>query len=83
MTFVFLMSLRLGIVRVQLALATLEPAHVRQGPLGMAADGDQLGRDGDRDFFRSDRSDVEADGCVNAVEQIRRQRLLSSVRGKW
>ena len=50
--------------------AGVEPAHVRQGALGVAANGDELGDDGDGDFFRRDGADVEADGRMDAIEEL-------------
>src|SRR2546422_503971 len=39
-------------------LVAKEPAHVRQGALGVAADCNQFGGDGHGDLFRRDRSNV-------------------------
>ena len=48
----------------------VEPTHVRQGAFRAAADGDELGDDGDGDFFGRDGADVEADRRVNAIEEL-------------
>src|SRR5581483_1376923 len=45
-----------------------KPAHVRQGPLRVAANRDQLGSDGNGNFFRGYRSDIQANGSVHALE---------------
>ena len=62
-------------VSLGLCLARLEPAHMRQLPFYPAPYRNQLRGDGHRDLFRSDRSDIETDGCVNPVKQVRRNSI--------
>ncbi len=50
--------------------AVLEPAHVGQGSLRMAAHGNELGDDGDGDFFRRNGANVEPDGRMDAVKEL-------------
>ena len=42
---------------------------MRQGAFGVTAHSNELGDDGDGDFFGGDGADVEADGGVNSVEE--------------
>ena len=58
-------------------LRSLEPAHVRYGCDGVAAQGDQLGGDRDRDLFGRDGADIESDRGVNPVEKMGWQAFLS------
>src|SRR5437588_9484801 len=64
------------IVRFGLGLLCTEPTHVGQASLGVPPNRNQLGRDRNRNLFRSDGADVESDWGVNAVEQMRRQAFL-------
>ena len=68
--------LGVGIVSV----LTVKPAHVRQISLHMATRGNQLGGDGDRDLFRGNCSDIEADGGMYTIEQIGSKTLFWSSR---
>ena len=61
----------------------MKPAHVRQIPLHAPACGDQFGGDRYRNLLRRDRTDVEANRGMNALEQRQARGLLWSVRGKW
>src|SRR5579871_5852520 len=58
-----------------------EPAHVRERPLGLAANGDEFGRDRDGDFFRRDGADVEPDGGVDAFEEAGGETLFLQLAG--
>ena len=60
----------------------MKPAHVGQGALGAAAHGDELSHDGDGDLFGRDGADVEADGRVHAVEELRVEAFARSARGR-
>jgi len=48
----------------------MKPAHVRKWALHTTAYGNEFRCNGDRDFFRSDRADVEADGSVHTLEKF-------------
>src|SRR5512146_1763979 len=43
----------------------------QDGGLGIAAEGDHLSDDGDRDFLRRDGADLHPDGRADALEQRR------------
>src|ERR1700690_3318229 len=75
MAFVFFMSLGRS-TRIQLRVAALEPAHMRQGPFRAAADSNQFSRDGYGNLFWRNRSNVQAYGCVYPLEQLRRNAFL-------
>src|ERR1700733_10816433 len=47
----------------------MEPAHAGQRPLGVAADGDQLGGNGYGNFFRSECAEIQTDGSVDFLEK--------------
>ena len=47
----------------------MEPAHVRQRALGVAAKGYKLGNDGDGDLFRCNSADIETDGRMDTIEE--------------
>src|SRR5579863_9742981 len=47
----------------------MEPAHVGQRSFGVAADCDELGGNGDRDFFGSDCANIQTDGSVDFLEK--------------
>src|SRR4029077_4074279 len=46
----------------------MKPAHVREFPFHIAAHRDQLRRDRDSNFFRSDGPNIQSDGSVNPVK---------------
>jgi hypothetical protein len=58
-----------GVIGIGDCVLSMKPAHVGQRTLGVAADGDQFGGNGDRDFFRSDGADIKADGRVDSFEE--------------
>src|SRR5580704_1502271 len=53
-----------------------EPAHVGQASTRVPANRNQLCRDGNRNLLRGDGADVESDGRVNPVKQMRRHAFL-------
>ena len=48
----------------------MKPAHMRKGSLYAAAGCDQLGRNGHRDFFRRDGSNIETNRGVYPIEKM-------------
>ena len=54
----------------------MEPAHVGQAGAGVAPNRDQLRRDRNRNLLRSDGADIESDGRVHALEQMRGHAFL-------
>ncbi len=68
--YVFFVSLNRVLGRIRFGRAAFEPAHVRQGSLGVATDGNQLSRYRDCNFFRRDGADIQADGRVYALEKF-------------
>src|SRR3954452_9957466 len=48
----------------------MKTAHMRKGSLYAAAGCDQLGRNGHRDFFRRDGSNIETNRSVYPIEKM-------------
>jgi hypothetical protein len=46
----------------------MEPAHVGQGTFNTSPHSDQLGGDGNRDFFGRDGADIQANRSVNPLK---------------
>src|ERR1041385_9116670 len=54
----------------------LEPTHMRQSYGGMSSNGDQFCSDGDSDFFRSDRTNIQPNRGVNTIKKMCGQPLF-------
>src|SRR4029077_21115706 len=57
----------------------MKPAHVRHGALDLTTRGNQFGGDGHGNFFRSARSDVQANRGMHAFEQLRRKTFFGEL----
>src|SRR5215475_1362264 len=61
---------------LRICAVAAEPTHMRQFSLSLTAHGDQFCRYRDGNLLWSAGADVEADRCVDAIEQARRKALF-------